>query len=104
MASTAHNIPGLPGAITATTGLPSVLRDLTLAEAASDARHLSHLIAAATDSVIAMSAECPRDPVERQAFERATAFLWVARDLAELLDWKLDRMDTDFSLQRKHQP
>ena len=71
------------------TALPVALREPDMASAESDVRHLSQLIAAALDRVIVLQVD---HPAKRQDLERATAFLWVARDLAELLEWKLERM------------
>ncbi len=75
---------------TPTTDLPRALRDFDLAGSVSDARHLGQLIDGALDKVIALQS---KDPETRGDMERATALLWVARDLAEALEWKLDKLD-----------
>lgn len=75
---------------TSTTDLPPALRDFDLAGSVSDARHLGQLIESALDKVIVMQSQ---DPAKRADMERATALLWVARDLAEALEWKLDKLD-----------
>ncbi|HOZ34117.1 MAG TPA: hypothetical protein PLM52_14675 [Tabrizicola sp.] len=70
--------------------LPPALREINLAGTVSDARHLAELIDGALDKVIILQAQ---DPAMRGDMERATALLWVARDLAEALEWKLDKLD-----------
>ena len=70
--------------------LPPALREIDLAGTVCDARHLAELIDGALDKVIVLQAH---DPATRGDMERATALLWVARDLAGALEWKLDKLD-----------
>lgn len=69
--------------------LPSSVRDVDLASCASDARHLYHLIDAALEN--AMQQLVPSSEEGRE-LNRATALLWTARDLGEILEWKLNRL------------
>jgi len=70
--------------------LPSAIREVDLASCASDARHLYHLIDVALDSVMQ---QLVASSEEGRELDRATALLWTARDLGELLEWKLNRLD-----------
>lgn len=70
-------------------GLPPSLRTVDLDGSASDTRHLGELLSVALDSMVSLQVECPE---HRADLERATALLWVARDLAETIEWKLDRL------------
>lgn len=71
--------------------LPSGILDIDLASCASDARHLYHLIGAALDNAIQQLVPSTEGGEE---LDRATALLWTARDLGELLEWKLNRLGT----------
>lgn len=70
--------------------LPTGLRGVRLADAESDARHLGELIGAAMNDLQSLIV---KEPEEMAALNRASAMLWVARDLAEVLEWRLDRME-----------
>lgn len=70
--------------------LPPALRNIALAGTVLDARDLTELIDGALDKVIVLHS---KDPETRGDMGRATALLWVARDLAEALEWKLDKLD-----------
>lgn len=98
MATDSHNTPALTAATAVPNGLPPGIRELDLAGTVSDARHLAQLIDCTLEGMVAMTAETPQ---QRHALERATSFLWIARDLAELLEWKLERLDAECHLQRR---
>ena len=90
MASDSHSTRTDTQATDLPDDLPSGIREIDLASCASDARHLFHLIDAALDS--AMQQLVPSSSEGRE-LDRAHALLWTARDLGELLEWKLNRLD-----------
>lgn len=69
-------------------GLPVSLRTVDLEGCASDTRHLGELLSVALDSMVSLQVESEA----RADLDRATSLLWVARDLAETLEWKLERL------------
>lgn len=77
--------------------LPVGLRQQTIADAENDARHLSALIDSAVDKLNGLILP---DDFARHGLNSAMALLWVARDQAELLEWKLERMDRARELAR----
>lgn len=71
-------------------GPPPAFPIFDLAGTVSDARNLFNLIEGALDKIMPLQSH---DPERRKDIERATAFLCVARDLAETLEGKLERLD-----------
>lgn len=69
--------------------LPSGMRGQTIADATNDAMHLEVLINSALENLNGLV--LPND-ADRDSVGSATALLWVARDLAETLEWKLERL------------
>lgn len=78
--------------------LPVSLRQIGLADVESDARHLAHLLDDATDDIGSLSEVMP-SPENKKHLDRMRAQVWIARDLAEILQWKLERMDEGNLLQ-----
>lgn len=69
--------------------LPTSLRMQTVADVACDARNLETLVDNALDKLISITLP---EGEEGSALQSAIALLWVARDLAQTAEWKLDRM------------
>lgn len=91
MANDPTNTADRPEAITvALADLPSGLRGQTIADASSDARHLEVLIDDAFEKLTGLI--LPND-ADRASVQSAVSLLWVARDLAETLGWKLERIE-----------
>ncbi len=72
-----------PGLFVPVETLPTALRLTSLEFAADDARNIGELAG--------LIQEC----IEGNPGDQATALLWTIRDLADILAWNLNRMDTE---------
>lgn len=72
--------------------LPIALRSCSASDAAGDARHISQIADSAMTSIAEITSQ---DDETRANLERVATFVWVIRDLAESLEWKLNRFEVD---------
>jgi hypothetical protein len=82
--------PGTPRASISLDDLPVAMRDFALPDAVCTATHIFQMLDSSFD---AYQGIMPNTPDERAAVEKLGAFLWIARDLAEILAWKLGRLE-----------
>ncbi len=84
------NVPGIPADAMNTKFMPTDFRVLSLSDAQAAALNLYELIDTMIDAATPDYSECPR---AKDQVNKLSSLLWIARHLAEVMAWKLERLE-----------
>jgi hypothetical protein len=87
--STGNN-PGLPRSSLVFDDVPTAIRPASLEDMSYSATNIYQMLDA---SFCAYQDINPNTPEQRAAVKKLGAFLWVIRDMAEVLAWQMEKME-----------